>query len=77
MFKDRFFFEFSEKCFQLQIVDWISNTIFQILKGKIAFEFINIIEDNLFKFNGAKLHIVRFETTDKNGLYNKYKKFLE
>ena len=34
MFEDRFTFEFSEKSFQLQIVDWISNTLFKVIKNE-------------------------------------------
>ena len=76
MFKDRFLFESSENCFQIQIVDWISNTLFKVFKRELPNNFLNSIEDSLIKYNDAKIHLVKFTNTDNLPLYNKYIDFL-
>lgn len=76
IFKDKFLFEFSDKCFQLQIVDWISNSLFNVFKKELPRKFLNMIEDNLIKYNDANIIVVKFECTDSQSLYNKYKDFL-
>lgn len=77
MFKDRFTFESSENCFQLQIVDWISNTLFKVFKNELPDDLFNLITDNLIKYNDAKIHLIKFEETDSVALYNKYKAYLQ
>jgi hypothetical protein len=76
MFKDKILFEFSEKCFQLQIVDWISNSLFKVVKKELSHKYLDMIDDNLIKFNNTKIRVVAFSTTDNLALLNKYKDFL-
>jgi len=76
MFKDKFTFEFSDNSFQLQIVDWISNTLFKVIKKELPIQFLNSIEDNLIKYNGAKIHVMVFSNINPHPYYNKYKDFL-
>ncbi|MCL4547200.1 MAG: DUF3800 domain-containing protein [Bacteroidetes bacterium] len=77
MFKDKFLFEYSENSFQLQIVDWISNTLFKVFTKELPQKFLNMIDSNLIKYNDAKIHVVRFEGTDSLSLYNKYIEFIK
>jgi len=77
MFKDRFSFESSENSFQLQFVDWISNTLFKVFKIELPDDYFNSIADNLIKYNDAKIHLIRFKDTDSVALYNKYKAYLQ
>jgi hypothetical protein len=77
MFKDKFLFESSEKCFQLQIVDWISNSLFKVIKKEFSHKFLDMIEDNLIKYNNAKIRVVAFGSTNSLTLLNKYKDFLQ
>lgn len=76
IFKDRFTFEFSDNSFQLQIVDWISNTLFKVIKKELPIHFLNTIEDNLIKYNSAKIHLMIFRDTNSKLIYNKYKDLL-
>lgn len=76
MFKDKFTFEFSDNSFQLQIVDWISNTLFKVFKKELSHDFLNAIEDNLVKYNSSRIHVMVFPDADRNLIYNKYKDYL-
>lgn len=77
MFYDRFTFESSGNSFQLQIVDWISNTLFKVFKKELSDRFLNLITDNLTKYNEAKIHLIKFKDTDSVALYNKYMAYLQ
>jgi len=77
MFKDKFLFENSENSFQLQIVDWICNTLLKVFLNQLPQTFLNLIEGNVIKYNGAKIHLVKFETTNSLLLFNKYKHYLQ
>lgn len=77
MFKNKFLFEHSENSFQLQIVDWISNTLFKVFKGELAKEFFDMLEYNLIKNNDTGIILVKFDTTDSLTLYNRYRIFLQ
>lgn len=76
IFNNNFLFASSEKYFQLQIVDWISNTLFRVFKGKLHKIFFDFVYDNLIKYNNAKINVVRFESTNSEKLFTKYKEFL-
>lgn len=76
IFNNNFLFASSEKYFQLQIVDWISNTLFRVFKGKLQKIFFDLVYHNLIKYNTVKINVVRFETTDSKKLFYKYREFL-
>jgi hypothetical protein len=76
MFGKGIVFEDSKNSFQLQIVDWISNTVFKIIKKEIKIEFLAKIKHNMIKYNNSIFHVVRFDTTDCVALIIKYNELL-
>jgi hypothetical protein len=76
MFINGFNFLSSKDSFQLQIADWISNTLFKVFKRELSIDFLNAISSNIVKHNTAKIHLVTFTTSNKNAIFNKYKDFL-
>jgi len=77
MFEDKFNYEDSQSYYQLQIVDWISNTLYFVFKSELSQKFINEISDNLVKQSNANFHLACFGNTDNSALLNKYRNFLE
>lgn len=77
IFKNGFKFLDSKSSFQLQITDWISNTLYRVFKNELTSDFINDISSNLAKNNQAKIHLIAFKNTDQQELCNKYKKYLQ
>jgi hypothetical protein len=76
MFINGFHFLSSENSFQLQIADWISNTLFKVFKKELSLDFLNMINSSLVKNNTSKIHLITFRTSDSVTIYNKYKEFL-
>lgn len=76
MFINGFNFTSSENSFQIQIADWISNTLFKVFRKEFSIDFLNMISSSLVKHNKSKIHLITFTTSDSNAIYNKYKDFL-
>lgn len=76
MFMNGFNFLSSEDSFQIQLADWISNTLFKAFKKELSINFLKMITSNLVRNNSAKIHLIAFMDSDRNAIYNKYKEFL-
>lgn len=76
MFINGFNFPSSNNSFQLQITDWISNTLFKVFKKELSVDFLNSITSNLVRHSTSRIHLITFTTSDSNAIYNKYKEFL-
>jgi len=76
IFKNEFKFPDSKLYFQLQITDWISNTLFLVFKNELSKKYIDSISSNLVKNNQANFNLVCLNNTDKQALYHKYEKLL-
>jgi hypothetical protein len=76
MFIKGFNFLSSEYSYQIQIVDWISNTLFKVFKKDLSIDFLNMLSSNLIRNNNSRIHLVVFTNSDKDAIYNKYKDFL-
>lgn len=76
MFINGFKFSSSEISFQLQITDWISNTLLKVFRKDLSIDFLNSITSNLVRHNTSKIHLNTFRTSDSIAIYHKYKEFL-
>ncbi len=76
MFMNGFNFLTSEDSFQIQLADWISNTLFKVFKKELSINFLKMITSNLVRNNSSKIHLIAFKNSDMKAIYNKYKEFL-
>ena len=76
IFANRFSFEDSSQTQGLQIVDWISNTVYQIFRLNRPVNLLNRVNNNLVGFRDTRINLMKFYNADAFGLWNKYLQFL-
>lgn len=76
MFSNGFNFLSSEDTFQLQITDWISNTLFKVFKKELSIDFLDKITSNLVGHKLSRIQLMYFKGSDDIAIVNKYKEFL-
>lgn len=75
MFPKRFHFEHSFQSKGLQIVDWISNTMYRVLQHRLERYFLDEIKDNLASSLKTGVNVAKFKGADSMGLWMKYQEF--